>query len=609
LLPSVADIVDKQESGSPPSFFEKVFQLRFSLPPPMLHSWKNYLNAKLICAFGEDLTGDYDEILRLYEELVLKSPLTPRGIVSFVNELVVMRLEWGTATSLSSLAAYLLSRERFSELSCKPPDAVISILRDPELTDTFAMLHLRAANQAEASYLSARPRLERILDSGDSDGLRKLFNESPAFEHVLDRFIRQDLGGLESQQERLLQAARALAPVLNSGDGQIKLPAGALRHLDRVMISTLSAGQSLRLLNPNLLPGLTALFTIQHDGEQLANVVIKMLRALADKEQSNGPLNKQIEAEFDRWVTSLTQVLGISKIRELATHPDFRPIALPLNNDAWSKMCLSLVKRKQEWALQCCSSLDGDTSEIAWLQSQLSILPSTPEKMALVAYRLNTGDQRYFDAAARGMISGCTEQGVTDGGTLVSHLISIATPLIRLDKERFLPHLRCLAENNALLALYGKLATQPDLEFERGIIYFLIAYASNGMPVIKSNNLTAENSSQLGTATKGLDIFKGIGEGRIGLNTTQAAAYANAFVYLRQFDLLKLLGAMFGNRGIVGSVTMALSQSDVLLEFLFDWDDPDVAAESFADMCIVDELRPMFVGNLSSKMSPTKASV
>ncbi|NIE66946.1 P-loop NTPase fold protein [Burkholderia sp. Ax-1719] len=609
LLPSVADIVDKQESESPPSFFEKVFQLRFSLPPPMLHSWKNYLNAKLIRAFGEDLTGDYDEILRLYEELVLKSPLTPRGIVSFVNELVVMKLEWGAAASLSSLAAYLLSKEQLSELSCNPPDSVISILREPELADTFAMLHLRAANRTEASYLSARPRLEKVLDNGDSEGLTRLFSDSPAFGHVLDRFIRQDLSNLESQQERLLQAARALAPVLKSNDERIKLPAGALKHLERVMITTLSAGQTLRLLNPNLSAGLTALFEIVHDGEQLANVVITMLRALADKEQSHGPLNKQIETNFEAWVTSLTEVLGTSEIRRLATQPDFRPIALPIDNDAWSKMCLILTRGSQKWALRCCSSLDGDSSEISWLQSQLSLSRTTPEKIALVAYRLETGDGRYFDAAARGMISGCTEQGVTDGESLASHLISIATPLIRLDKERLLPHLQCLMKSNTLLSLYGKLSTRADLEFQRAILYFLIAYASNGIPTIEANDATAKQSADLGAAAKGLDVFKGIGEGRLGLTTTQAEVFANAFIYLNQYDLLKLLSAVFGTRGIVGSVTMALSHSSALLGLLFEGDDPDKAGKDFSEKHIVDELRPMFVSNLYSKLSPSPPSI
>lgn len=593
LLASVADAAESRDSARP-SFLEKVFQLRFSLPPPMLHSWKNYLNAKLVAAFGDDITGDYDEILRLYDELKPAGPLTPRSIVSFVNELVVLKLEWGDKAPLSSLAAYLLSTDHLSEVNCKPPEAVSKILHIPDLPDTFAMLFHRASNRAEASYLSVRPRLESALDAADSESLTALFKESPAFEHVLDRFIRQDLAGLESQQERLLQALCALAPLVE-GVSNVRLSSGVSTHLRHVANTTLAAGKGLRLLNPNLMPGLSAAFRVAKDEDALAEVVISLLRRLNTDESP--ALTKQIDAAWDGWVEALCRVLSIPAVRRIVTTDQFNPLSLPLSPESWAKLCLHVASSKHAWILQCCTSSGGAAHHLEWLRKEF-VVPS-PAQIELVKYHLRNGDDRYFHASAESLVDWFTAKGTTkfDEGD-VTPLVLTTTGLVTIDADRSLPYLQQLMQNNILLHAYAKAGNTPNNDTNLATLFYLITYASDGIPAVRSMG-----DSPTGDAIDGQRRFQGSMKGTLGLNSEQASKYADVMVSLGLFKILKLMSEESSRVSMGATVTKALLTSATFREFILGWDRPDEMAKVFSETYVAQQFRATFLEHLMSCLS------
>ncbi|WP_084530704.1 KAP family P-loop NTPase fold protein [Burkholderia sp. WSM2232] len=605
LASSVSNLMNRPvDNDSHLSFFEKVFQLQFSVPPPMLHSWKNYLNSKLVKTFGEDLTGDYDEILRLYEELRPQGTLTPRGIISFVNELVILKLEWADDVSLSCLAAYLLSRDSLSDLNCSPPAGVTNVLREPGLGDTFAMLYHRATSRGEASYLSVRPRLEQALDNADADELMRLYSESPAFEHVLDRYIRQDLSGLDSQQERLLQAVRALAP-LAGPDSTIKLPAGRIAHLRHVVFTTFVAGKTLRLLNLNLASGLTALFALVQDRTALASAVIEMLRNINRANQSaDTGLSKQIAAEWDAWTSILVAVLSLTDLRGVAEADGFEPIALPIEPKAWAQLCLQLADSDDEWILRCCTSNGGTELQLAWLSNEISSHPPMPLESALLMHRMKMGDEQYFGTAADAFVRRCSDKSLSAfNADDVEYLVQTGSALLRIGRARMRSPLRQLMSKNVLLHVYAKAGSIARNDMVLATLYYFIAYASDAQPVV-----TAAGRTDMGDAATGLDRFNKSAQGGLGLNSEQGVLYADVLVDLGLYDVLKLLGERYGHRGIVASVVAGLADSEKFIGYLNEQVSPREAVEAFAEMYIFDALRGQFVSRLLNRLEHARAT-
>ncbi|WP_250502262.1 P-loop NTPase fold protein [Caballeronia sp. AZ7_KS35] len=608
LLTSLIDAASAGGGKDPsPSFLEKVFQIRLALPPPMLHSWKNYLNAKLVEAFGDDLTGDYDEILRLYDELRPQESLTPRALVSFVNELVVMKLEWKEEATLASLAAYLLSKEVISESKYAPSPRVAAILREPNLSDTFAMLHHRAGSRAEASYLSVRPRLDKALDDADADALAALFEESPGFGHVLDRYVRQELPGLESQQERLLQAVRALAPLArhDGSDRPPRIQARAAEQLRHTCITTFLAGPALRLANPNILPGLEALFSLISNERKVAGAVVLMLRRLALKAESNVTvdLKAQFATGWDTWADALIAVLSLPPVKEITEEPLFERISLPLEPGTWARLCHRALEQNSVWMLHACEPMSGPMAQVQWLENELRSRAPTPEELSLIKFHMETGDPEFFDAAARGLVAGYRAPD-SDGGRGKSaiRLCTGMVGLLKLDRSRLSI---CLKDSSReVLSAYASMEAEKDVDFWRASLFFLIAYLSKTQP---SLSFPHGNDAELDdSAIKGQSLFKMLIDGKIGLNSNQFKTYVDALVELDLFSVLPMLTENNLRSGFVANLLSELPESEHFIQLFATDGTPAAAASNFAKKFVSEEGREQFTRRLMARIGPTK---
>ncbi|WGS54336.1 KAP family NTPase [Paraburkholderia sp. D15] len=591
---------------APSSFLEKVFQLRFSLPPPMLHSWKNYFNGKLVQAFGEDLLGDYDEILRLYEELPLSASLTPRAIVSFVNELVLLKIEWSDKVSLSSLAAYLLSKEKLLADSCVPPTEVTRILREESLADTFAMLHHHASTKEEASYISVRPRLEAALDNGDSEALSRLFQESPAFQFVLDRYIRQDLSALQGQQERLLQAVRAICPLAIAEDGtQLKhkpLTAGTMLHFRQVALSTMAASKSLRLLNENLVSGLQALLDISSSREQTAMLIVEMLRNIvATADDQPDPLTKQIAVAWEAWTSSLGGVLSISEVHSAITAEGAEQIALPVGAELWARLCQETRHTERSWILTCCTCRGGEDAKLTWLRTRFESEKMETAAVALLKQAMETGEEHFFDAIAEGIVKKQVHAYKISSWGSDDYLIPSLAALFSLDRLRLKPYLRRLVDSGELFRVFG--TSTPTSDWKSAVLIYFIVFATDGM-------LKTEITAFLGgkESVDGLQFVTRLVEGKIGLNTDQVRNFVEVLDTLAVYEVLQLLATGWGNKGLITSLVPALALSERFIYYIRAQGDFKTELIAFANKYVIDpQLRHQFVESALSTEESTAA--
>ncbi|SIT43504.1 conserved hypothetical protein [Paraburkholderia ribeironis] len=570
-----------------PSFLEKVFQVRFSLPPPMLHSWKSYFSAKLSQAFGEDLLGDYDEILRLYEdgELRQNGNLTPRGIVSFINELVVLKLEWGGEVPLSSLAAYGLSKDGFVGDNCSPPLAASRILHDDSLVDTFAMLHHCASTKEEASYISVRPRLEAAMDGADSETISKLFKESPAFQYVLDRYIRQDVASLGGQQERLLQAVRALRPYVV---GESLLSPGTASHFRRIVFSTMTETKSLRFFNTNLIPGLEALLDVSVSRDETASAIVEMLRNIdrSAAEQSSA-LDKQISDGWQSWVSALTGVLSLEDVRLTMMVEGFEKVVLPIGPELWARLCVELTGTARARTLNSCTCRGGDDAKLAWLTERFGSDGLGAAEIALLERAIEDGHEGFFDIIAESLVRKCTgpAQILSQGSD--DHVLPSLIALFKIDRMRFKPYLRKLSDNGVLCKEFG-LSNAPNM-WGLAALTYLMAFATDGA-------LELRDQAYDEVTTKGLHVVRGTAEGKLGLNSNQAQIYAEALADLEAYEVLPLIANRWGSKGLLSSIVLALAENKRFLRFVQARGDFKTSLIAFAGEYLFDlTLREQFV--------------
>ncbi len=94
-------------------FIEKTFPVLFTVSPPVLTDWKGFFKAKYAEAFGDTENREYNlvkNIFDLYEEKI-----TPRKIISFLNELVALKLTWKEQVPLRYAALFVLNKEQIAK--------------------------------------------------------------------------------------------------------------------------------------------------------------------------------------------------------------------------------------------------------------------------------------------------------------------------------------------------------------------------------------------------------------------------------------------------------------------------------------------------------------
>ncbi len=193
----IANKIDDTTDDSEP-FHDKIFQARFTLPPPVLKGWREHLKALLNKAFPPAFLKDEKRLLDLYLLLLVpgQSP-TPRELVLFVNQLVALSLQWKERFSLSILAAYVLETKgrdiRTSLLDKTIPRDSIKQLLNSELTSDFACIYFNTGDSADALEILQRPLAETLLTEGNGERLFDEISEEPSFADIAGNVLNNQV--------------------------------------------------------------------------------------------------------------------------------------------------------------------------------------------------------------------------------------------------------------------------------------------------------------------------------------------------------------------------------------------------------------------------------
>jgi hypothetical protein len=297
------------------SFLNKTFQIAFHVSPPVLTTWKDFLQKSLNKAFpGTVQSAERDAVYELFA--LRQATPSPREIKMFINKVAALRLLWSGAEQidLPFLAAYVLHQKEIKADGS-------GLLLGEVLSREAAGILLRykpgvdCGGQLAAAHFNVSPgvaiqvlvdsRFTAALAAGNQDALVSL-RKSANFWTVFERFAQ---GQLTKWQE-----PETLARVVKFLSGSESPEAEATPFITRIWPTVLSSAASMSTWGSDLSAEKAAVFPVllgkAPDGD-FAPIATGMLSHL-QAQVSATTVNAKT------WVSALRDVLG--EIQKRATH-------------------------------------------------------------------------------------------------------------------------------------------------------------------------------------------------------------------------------------------------------------------------------------------------
>lgn len=180
---------------------QKIFQARVAVAPPMIAHWKAFLEEKLNEAFGVGVpeTAVRYRLAKVYELKLARghAAATPRDIISFVNQLVSVALQWGDAIPLDCAGLFIVYKGKIK----RPTQQ----LGKGELLDDKAKLWFESeswqrflaalyfnVDPKDADQVLLRTEISKLLEEGDAATLKTFAAANPGFYPVLEEMIETE---------------------------------------------------------------------------------------------------------------------------------------------------------------------------------------------------------------------------------------------------------------------------------------------------------------------------------------------------------------------------------------------------------------------------------
>ena len=457
-----------------PTALEKIFQVRMSLPLPMLRSWKDYLEKRLKDAFGDPKREEYEQIVRLFHAYYRSDSPTPRTLVTFVNELVALHIERQGDMPLPVIAAYLLAqREEPVVADWRVPGAISQIFHPEGLERDFAALYLHANRDDEAFYLLVQPVLERALLQGSPDELADAIRTTPAAFDVLEGMVFESLRDGERQPDVFFAYASALTLFCDPSWNAATIPSPFLPELGRRIESTLYRLNQLDMLNANLARGVQACISLSVNNQRVVDRFIYLLRTVEPIDKKS-PEAGNVQGVRDLWIRTLLETLSVEAIFTGISQSTEDRVTLPVTSDIWGQICLKASDSRFRAAFEIIRAR-ADVQRDAWLvdKMQNASEASVAEAVLRQEIRIQGGD--FLDEVA-GRLR-LTLQ--TDRDSAPDHVVRAIGVLLRVDQGYGKQFVRDLVENGVLprfLASAVRL-TGPSAVETQAFLVILLTFA------------------------------------------------------------------------------------------------------------------------------------
>ncbi len=323
-------------------FFEKIFQLKFILPPPVSINWHQYLKDLLINSFAEISSQEAEKIKDIFDWHVINGNVqtpTPRNIKTFINDLVWLVTLWERSFSKVILASYLLDTNKLESsfvdalTNKKIPSRLALNLLGKNLDDAYASIYFNIEDARQAKSFIYVPRFEDLLRVGDTKEINNIIKLNAYSVAYLGTAIRRLLPNAGVLTPRIyFNCIIAMHSVMENFYELFRI------HLTtslEIALSELDELPGLPLIEKNANKGLTTLL-VMHD-EQSEKVRKKVINALQNSKLSETtPLSFRPDINTTReWCQNFNSLINDFDLKETFSQFDEYSFALPLGVNEW----------------------------------------------------------------------------------------------------------------------------------------------------------------------------------------------------------------------------------------------------------------------------------
>jgi ABC-type cobalamin/Fe3+-siderophores transport system ATPase subunit len=322
-------------------FLSKVFQAKFSLPPSTLQNWRACMEGMIKEARLSDEPSERLRVVDLYSAHRSKtgSP-TPRELISFINQMVVLKFQWSNQFALLTIAAYVLDSNEVDfavslQKQLLPSKTAINFC-GTGLSSEYACLYFNTGDVAEALDLLQQPLAEKIISEGNSSGLASEIARAASFALVFSRIIDRDLPAL--LQRDIAQAFAVSATVLSARIEDTVGVSGALilRELqDKVceMISRFAWAGPNSPIDVSAAPVVLREYMTRANDDIVAKVILPAIAL--DANSYSGSEDSKDEDRAGRWMDGFLTMLEDARVRRHVEQLD-KPALAPIRSSSFA---------------------------------------------------------------------------------------------------------------------------------------------------------------------------------------------------------------------------------------------------------------------------------
>jgi len=289
------------------AFADKSFQVRFDVAPPVLSTWKAFLEEQLRRALPDHDPNDFHSIYLLYHLKGLPGRLpTPRDIKVYVNSIGALHRQWQDEISLPAQALYVLMSKdepRFDEKLSKEEvlepytRQIVSLVGD-DYREALAAIHFNVTKEKSLQVLMGQ-LVRKALSEGNLEELKER-EKIPGFPQVIEHVIGEDcFSWIKAESSTIGIVANALAQLTQQNDP-------SLQRSWHLLCDAASNIESWSLLDQDTGNGIAQLIRRRSHSDFVRRIVAALSKSPAGDEKEPQAVDP---VKINSWLQGVTNVL------------------------------------------------------------------------------------------------------------------------------------------------------------------------------------------------------------------------------------------------------------------------------------------------------------
>lgn len=189
------DESDEQTKQLTRYFINKTFPIVYRVAPPVITDYRNIVDKFLVEAFGVENNDAFETINRIFR---LTNPnANIREIISFINEMVALKQEWGETISMINIALFCLKKTKIIEnpveqiLSGDYLNGIQKIINNDLRTQREIAALVYGVDVEHARQIPLKKYIEGCINGDEDHDINQYAESNKQFDIVLDEVTKE----------------------------------------------------------------------------------------------------------------------------------------------------------------------------------------------------------------------------------------------------------------------------------------------------------------------------------------------------------------------------------------------------------------------------------